>query len=94
MCAGLFREQLAQEAVFVTVERMDVASRSRGSQLTCHRLVTVTYELLFILGSRDMKHWAKVSKITWEIFDEYECKEAALNEIRYWGMVEEGWFSD
>ena len=74
--------------------RMDVASRSTGSQLTRHRLVTVTYELLFTLGPREMKHWAKVSKITWGIYDEYECKEAALNEIRYWEKVEEGWFSD
>ena len=41
-----------------------------------------------------MKLWAKVSKITWRIYDEYECKEAALNEIRNWEKVEEGWFSD
>ena len=62
--------------------------------MTRPRLVTVTHELLFILGPRDMKHWAKVSKITWRIYDEYERKEEALCENRYWEMVEEGWFSD
>ena len=55
--------------------------------------MTVTYELLFVMGPRDMKHWAKFSKITWGIYDEYECKEAALNESRYWEMVEEGWLA-
>ena len=55
------------------------------------RLEAVTYELLYILGPTDMKRWAKVSNITWGIYDEHE---EALCESRYWEMVEEGWFSD
>ena len=41
-----------------------------------------------------MKRWAKVSKITWGIYDEYEREWEALCESRNWEMVEEGWFSD
>ena len=57
-------------------------------------LVTVTFELLYILGPSDMKRWAKISNITWGIYDEHEREEEVLCERRYWEMVEEGWFSD
>ena len=58
------------------------------------RLETETYELLYTLGATDMKRWAKVSKITWGIYDEHEREEEALCESRLWEMVEDGWFSD
>ena len=57
-------------------------------------LATVTFQLLYILGPTDRKRWAKISKITWEIYDEHEREEEVLCERRYWEMVEEGWFSD
>ena len=75
-----------------------IAICSDGHWLSFHRepddAPSVACKVLFILGPRDMKHWAKVSKITQGIYDEYERKEEALRESRYWEMVEEGWFSD
>ena len=40
-----------------------------------------------------MKRWAKISKLTWEIYVEHE-REEELCERRYWEMVEEGCLSD
>ena len=40
-----------------------------------------------------MKRWAKISKLTWEIYDEHEREEEMLCERHYWEMVEEGWSS-
>ena len=70
MCAGLFvwnwpKKLCLSPPVFS-------ASCANGRCFSFHRepvdasigMVTVTFELLFILGPRDMKHWAKVSKIT------------------------------
>ena len=73
---------------------MNDGSHPTRSQMSCPRLETLTHELLYISGPTDMKRRAKVSKITWGIYDEHEREWEALCESRYWDMVEEGWFSD
>ena len=82
--------------MFPSATNCESSGRKNDSrcQMSCSRSVTVTYELLYILGPTDMERWAKVSKVSWGIYDEHEREEEALCESRYWEMVEEGWFSD
>ena len=43
-------------------------------------LTTITIELLYILSPSDMKRWAKISKLIWDIYDEHEREEEVLKE--------------